>query len=1843
MAGNIRFHSKYHAQQHHTLKTTETEGFPDAASDPVASQQAPFQGPVYINGVINTHNTLGSVNGVDYSDQINQFNDPVLVSSSLSATGDVDIKGNLYVHKNIHVTENVYLSGGNAGFINLGDADTDQIKINAHIITDVMPGNTEQYNIGSSTKRWNTVYCKNIDLSGELLIGDCPNPALRVSPTDNSVLIGACSTSDPDVKLLVANGKTAIEGAFSAGSVSTFNDTVTLNADEHISPGKKHIFGDTANANEISSDSTELKISSGDAIQAVADKIRLTSPVIDTSDQATKVNISTLSIGTDLIHANATSSQVGIGTDGPDTDICLHGDVHITGTDADKLHIQSPIFSVDNKPGASTISSKTIDMTSTTRANVTGSTVKIRATNTDPESGEVGALILESDITTLTNTEELDIDTSTVNFSTQPTNFKLNSSQNAFSIDTDAIVVNSVLDRVGINKLIPGATLHVGGDVIIDGKLTVNDSNVDIEGGETVSIKASEKIVLEAPVLDFNTPELDFTSQDTDMKLKPSVDAMDIGECLLKLDAQNRRVGINVCVPTTTLAVSGTVSLSGSSTDIASTLLSVTGAESRLHPVDLLSGNSKSILLTATDAITVDTPSIDMATQPVSVNISDTVNGLNFETSLLSLDGANNRVGVGTTIPDKKLHVVGDVIMDSPSTIDLLSNVTTLSADSSIDVSTPVVDFKKPSTHLKIPALQNALLIDSIGGTSPALSIDGSQSRVGIGTSTPDSSLSIKSSNPVISFLDKNLPDEPVYIKGGGTANDLTIQVDYGDGVRDNVFRTWRDNTANKTSLALCADNGGNVGIGTNTPSSRLHFGNGLNGVLGAPNGIDHGIVFYQSQNILHGLDIDGYNSNHYFPSDISADSKYRIGTMSVADGKTFSPKLSVLANGQVGIGTETVPSGTLLAVAGRIDADETSTGSATITGLAPLRVVHTNASKTLSTDDNLYYNGTSLGIGRATTGTEGSANTPTGIDIFEGKLLLSTGYGSAYISASDVLDPGLGGTTSSGTIFSAHPGGHFALDLRNNSDSDILAIRHSSNNNEIVDTATGFIYKPNGATGQVGINADQDQLGEYSLTVNGPTNIEGTLRIGGDLLIEGDYASLELTNLEIEDKAYVINKGGSLQDSPGSGMLIEGSDEIVGYVKVKDDDGSLFQIKAPTGAIWTLDANVDSKLTMDSNLDVLGPSKINQDVTSISTPTFRSITLTDGTVDGVDITDLASQVAAIGTELDTTQTGCGLNDDGTYVASSTSVYITAATSLKDADFKIDAALSSLSTTVATLGADTAANVIERDILIGKIATATGISSALEYVPPSPSTILSSASSLANADDLLDAAVATNSAALASAAATTTALVSVMGINSDGSIPTDTSKDYIHDTTSLTNSDGKLDRQINFLQRIVGEGLSSGSFTPNVNVAAITGNHRSRLDSMDDLLSAVATTITGLETQAAADIANLANAVGARSPSHLVATGTDNVIGSTNLSDWLSGANGITISADTGDDAKAVIGFSNITASSVKSNNLTSGYLTSSDNNHQLQSTGLSPFVIGTDKQIIVADGGSGQLEKVKLSLPQDIATDSEPTLKNLTLTGLGSSTSSRVLKVNPGSNKIYSSQISDFFSAADSNKIDFSTNAATGKTILTHTGSDPTVAVDSTSDNVIKSITVDDTGHITSYKTGSAPQAAIFSTTSDGLVPGPSTDQSGDNASFFLGGNGQWSQIPGVASKLTAGKNIDITPSLTTDSATISTKDVIEATQFITTSDVALKDNICNIDGSLSLINRLQGVSFTWKNHTSKRIGFIANEVEKIIPEAVSQTGSGNKAIDYNSIISHLVEAVKSLSAQVAKLQVKD
>jgi hypothetical protein len=94
----------------------------------------------------------------------------------------------------------------------------------------------------------------------------------------------------------------------------------------------------------------------------------------------------------------------------------------------------------------------------------------------------------------------------------------------------------------------------------------------------------------------------------------------------------------------------------------------------------------------------------------------------------------------------------------------------------------------------------------------------------------------------------------------------------------------------------------------------------------------------------------------------------------------------------------------------------------------------------------------------------------------------------------------------------------------------------------------------------------------------------------------------------------------------------------------------------------------------------------------------------------------------------------------------------------------------------------------------------------------------------------------------------------------------------------------------------------------------------------------------------------------------------------------------------------------------------------------------------------------------------------------------------------------------------------------------------------------------------------------------------------------------------------------------------------VVTCLDLNTTSDVNLKTNITPISDPLEKVMKINGYNFEWISNQRKSLGVIAQELEKVIPELVSDTNP--KTVNYNGLIALLIEAVKHQEERISHLE---
>jgi hypothetical protein len=109
-------------------------------------------------------------------------------------------------------------------------------------------------------------------------------------------------------------------------------------------------------------------------------------------------------------------------------------------------------------------------------------------------------------------------------------------------------------------------------------------------------------------------------------------------------------------------------------------------------------------------------------------------------------------------------------------------------------------------------------------------------------------------------------------------------------------------------------------------------------------------------------------------------------------------------------------------------------------------------------------------------------------------------------------------------------------------------------------------------------------------------------------------------------------------------------------------------------------------------------------------------------------------------------------------------------------------------------------------------------------------------------------------------------------------------------------------------------------------------------------------------------------------------------------------------------------------------------------------------------------------------------------------------------------------------------------------------------------------------------------------------------------------------------------------------------------STTYSTSSDYRLKENIAPMTGALAKVSALKPVTYTWKETGEASQGFIAHELQEVVPdcvvgekdavetyideEGVEQTRPKYQGIDTSFLVATLTAAIQELKAEVDALK---
>ena len=88
------------------------------------------------------------------------------------------------------------------------------------------------------------------------------------------------------------------------------------------------------------------------------------------------------------------------------------------------------------------------------------------------------------------------------------------------------------------------------------------------------------------------------------------------------------------------------------------------------------------------------------------------------------------------------------------------------------------------------------------------------------------------------------------------------------------------------------------------------------------------------------------------------------------------------------------------------------------------------------------------------------------------------------------------------------------------------------------------------------------------------------------------------------------------------------------------------------------------------------------------------------------------------------------------------------------------------------------------------------------------------------------------------------------------------------------------------------------------------------------------------------------------------------------------------------------------------------------------------------------------------------------------------------------------------------------------------------------------------------------------------------------------------------------------------------------------------LKDKVGDIDNALDKVCSIDGFLYTWNDKAQSedketvQVGVSAQQVQEVLPEAVSEGEEGYLVVKYDKLVPLLIESIKELKSEIEELK---
>lgn len=1192
MAGNTRFHSKYHFAQHHSEVTEKNTQFPDAATDPVASQALPFQGDFYSDGVLKIHS-------LD-PDKFNYFGNDVEIDSDLIVTQNTSISGDLTVVGNVTLKANPELAEAQVikiGDDKDGDGNTvDKVKFVAYVDSDLSPDDSLAHNLGEYHKRWWWLYATNLSLDGEFKIGTCSKDTFEAEDRGlyinlkDHVEAGArvgINTCTPTNELSVV-GRTDITETLTLTGNAFFHSDLILDGNADID-GDIIFLDDNVlywNNKDVAITANQQEMTFRHPVQ-----FNIDTPVIETTtysvDMFLKEATDALDIHNCLMLFNTIDRRVGINTCEPVDNFDVRGSMYLEGH---HVYIKTEEnVEVDTTGNVEIRAEQDIDFTS--------ENIRTYTHNTTTQTAAQDVII-----TSLSSDIELRAPNGAVNVLVE--DFGINvadefsiSAGKKVGLNAPYVEINSQRYRLNSADWIETNTMDRTDNTLNDHTINIdNDQIINILRDRITTIGRDEKLFVKRDrITEIDHDDIELVKNDSSLTVNNNRHTH-----ILQND--NLTVGVDLSA---TILRDKYLVVNNDKIDHVKHDEMITIDNDQIatvkHDQRLTIENNQYVDVLVDRIDTVHRDEIKHVDRDAKETVTN--NKLTDVENVYTIDSnnytniINGNLGLDLTDPVYRMAIpCGDEIGTA-----LKTTTGEVSANSYIEFCSPDTNSAGDHNMTLFNDNQSDIVFD------PGRSVVIPNDNMGIGkVPEPEYDFEVVGQSHFIgriitdgTVVDTTLNDNQVIYKDDITKAHTTTMEFYYDGIRAAIGHIP---AVDETAMLYVAK--GPIRLETKSnniltidSSRRIDFSSIDDDhiidstVFESP--IDHNMV----------IDLRNNTENTAF---IVRSSGF-VGETDVYSGEAESIALMVRP--------ESSRQKAFLGFNTTRNILETTDSSGITHNYDAVFNAHVDITGDLHIGDDIHVEDNAVVDGKIRVNSEEEI---AGVEVYSGRVDLvevlnniehrfEIGSHTNLFTRSTSEIPGSGSTH--GSTISNATNDHFVLDLRNTSEDHRFAIRYSSDNTGIADkivmTAGHYIYNidnpnfdstqpissenPQTITdplqGHVGINCIPTP--GYHLDVN------GTMRITGDFVVEGDETTIRVGNVTVEDKNIILNivpNGvSSTAVTNDAGVLIQGdNNEIVGYWKVHDTDVDKLVAKAPLGTELMLDVNGDvtSNITLaDANL----------------------------------------------------------------------------------------------------------------------------------------------------------------------------------------------------------------------------------------------------------------------------------------------------------------------------------------------------------------------------------------------------------------------------------------------------------------------------------------------------------------------------------------------------------------------------------------------------------------------------------------------------------------------------------